>query len=466
MKKILSLLLIGAMAASLLTGCTMGHTAETIQEAPEEVAEEPTPEPTPEVTEEPAPLETPEPTPEITEEPEIEITEAETVEPEPQEPIPDGMAKSALTGEYVTPETAQRRPIGFVIDNSKAAVPQSGISAAKIMYEAPVEGSYTRLFAVFEDVSGQNRIGPLRSCRDYFLSLTSGLDLIFTHYGQAAYALPYLESDDVDNVSGLLGSTYGCFYRDYTFHSGEHTAYIGADGINKAIDIRGYSRVHDEDFEPMYKFTWVGEEITNEGGEEASYLATGYPYNTPYFVYHPDEGVYYRYQFGEPHIDVENGEQLKTKNIILEYQNYDIYQRQTIEHPVYLHFDTTAGGMGKYITDGKAIDITWERPSFWEPVVYRDMDGNELKINTGTTWVLLIQNEFLGRCVIGADASSAHPIESDEEVAAAAQYNADWKAAYEYGEPNYLHIMAEELKQTLASHNWVSKVEEATVIRD
>jgi len=455
MKKIISLLLVGALSVSLLAGCTMGHTEDTTQEE-EAVVEEPTPEP----TEAPTPEPTEEPTPEP------EPVAPEEVEEEPQEPVPDGLCKSYLTGEYVDPAIGRRRPMSFMIDNSKAAVPQSGISNASIYYEAPVEGAYTRLCVTFEDYDNNFRIGPLRSCRDYFLSLTAGLDPLFVHYGQAAYALPYLESDDVDNISGLLGSTYGCFYRDYTFHSGEHTAYIGAEGLAKAMEIRGYSYDYEDDFKPMYKFAWVGDEyvVNNENGEDAGYLATGYPYNTPYFVYHPDEGVYYRYQFGGAHTDAENGEQLKVKNIILEYQNYDIYQRQTIEHPVYLHFDTTAGGKGKYITNGKAIDITWSRPSFWEPVQYFDSEGNEITLNTGKTWVCLIQNEYLGNCVMGADEASAHCIESEEEVAEAAQYNADWKAAYEYQEPNYLHIMAEELKQTLASHDWVSNVEQNTVI--
>ena len=446
MKKILGLILTAALTASLLTGCTMGHTEDTTQNEEPVVS-----------SEEESSVE--ESSAEESLAPEVTVTP----EPEPEEPIPAGMAKSSLTGEYISQELEAKRPYSFMIDNSKAAVPQSGIGSASMYFEAPVEGAYTRINAVFEDISGLTRIGPLRSCRDYFLSITAGLDRLFVHYGQAAYALPYLESDDVDNISGLLGSTYGCFYRDYTYHSGEHTAYIGEEGLLKAMDIRGYSDTHPDDYETPYNFAWVGEEVTNEGGDEASYVATGYPYNTPYFVYNPDEGVYYRYQFNEPHIDVETGEQLKVKNIILEYQNYDIYQRTKIEHAVYLHFDTTAGGKGKYITNGKAVDITWERKSFWEPVTYYDADGNELKVNTGKTWTCLIQNQYLGNCVIGADAASAVCIESPEEVAEAEQYNADWKAAYAYGEDQYLTIMNTERLQAIASHGGKSKVEEGTV---
>ena len=116
----------------------------------------------------------------------------------------DDTMTSYLTGEPVSEEQGLRRPIAFTIDNVTAAIPQSGISEADMYYECEVETDLSRITAVFEQYDGIEKIGPLRSCRDYFISLVSGLDPIYQHYGQAAYALPYLESDDVDNISGLL----------------------------------------------------------------------------------------------------------------------------------------------------------------------------------------------------------------------------------------------------------------------
>ncbi|MCI1726674.1 MAG: DUF3048 domain-containing protein [Lachnospiraceae bacterium] len=442
-------------AMLILTGCTLGHTADTSQN--ESAAETPTPAPAESTAETPTPTpipatdETPTPTP----------TEA------PQEPVPSGMVKSYLTGEYVTPEIGRTRPVSFMIDNSSDAIPQSGISAADIIYEATVEADYTRLCAVFEDFSDQSRIGPLRSCRDYFISFVSGLDAIYEHYGRAAYALPYLESDDVDNISGLLPSTYDCFYRDYTFHSGFHTAYIGYDGIQKAIGIRGYSTQYKDGFTPMYQFAWVGKTVTNDGGRDAEYVAPGYSYNHPNFVYNADDGQYYRSQFGSSHVDAENGNQLYVKNIILEYENWDYYmdtaefiatQNRVRSH--YLHFDTTSGGKGKYITNGKAIDITWERKSFYEPAKYYDTNGNEITLNTGKTWVCIIQNDKLADCKIGTSADTATCVESDADVAEAKSYYDEWVAAYENGEPQYLATMSAELQQELAEHGGQTKVGE------
>ena len=57
---------------------------------------------------------------------------------------------------------------------------------------------------------------------------------------------------------------------------------------------------------------------THSDGAEASYVATGYPYNKPYFVYDSGTGLYTRYNYGTEQIDVENGEAITVKNIILE----------------------------------------------------------------------------------------------------------------------------------------------------
>ena len=441
------------LAASLLSGCTIkGHfwkywgqkadNITTVQDESndtgilEKIIKTASPTPTATPTPTPAPTATPTPT------------------PIPTEPIPQGMIKSDITGEYIPEAMKNKRPMAFMIDNVSGAIPQSGISQASMYFEATVEGSLTRMMAVFEDYSNLPRVGPLRSCRDYFVSLAAGLDELYVHYGQAAYALPYLESDDVDNISGLAWYTDQVFYRDNSFHSAPHNAYTSTDGLLRGIEIRGYRTEHYDGYKPQYKFHWVGEESNFENGQDAAFVALGYPYNQPKFYYQPDSGLYLREEYGAPHIDVENGEQIAVKNIIIEFQNYANYQESQ-----YLHFDTTAGGKGKYITNGKAIDITWERPSFYEPVTYKTLDGKVLELNTGKTFVCLVQNENIRACQFGASEETATCCVSEEEAAAAEVYNTEWRAAYKYGEDPYLSIMAQERDAASASHGGQSKVQ-------
>ena len=44
-------------------------------------------------------------------------------------------------------------------------------------------------------------------------------------------------------------------------------------------------------------------------------------------------------------------------------------------------------GTGYYITNGKAIKITCEKTSRSAQTVYKDLDGNEIKVNDGNTYV-------------------------------------------------------------------------------
>ena len=64
---------------------------------------------------------------------------------------------------------------------------------------------------VFEDYDNLEKIGSVRSCRDYYIFYASGFDAIYTHYGQSAYALPFLELPEVNNISGLADTVIRYF---------------------------------------------------------------------------------------------------------------------------------------------------------------------------------------------------------------------------------------------------------------
>ena len=52
------------------------------------------------------------------------------------------------------------------------------------------------------------------------------------------------------------------------------------------------------------------------------------------------------------------------------------------------------GGTGTYITSGKAIDVTWSKDDPWGVTKYRDSNGEEIKLNLGKTWVLIVLDNY------------------------------------------------------------------------
>lgn len=92
--------------------------------------------------------------------------------------------------------------------------------------------------------------------------------------------------------------------------------------------------------------------------------------------------------------DLDN-QQLTCDNIILQYSPWSYYDENG-----YLNVDTISGGSGKFITRGQAIDIRWEKESPWGVTHYFDMNGQEIRLNTGKTWVEIIQEDRVGSVTI------------------------------------------------------------------
>lgn len=371
MKKYTKLILLLGLSVCTLASCKKKDT---------EVQNTPSPTPTVEVSEEPTPT------------PELETLVAETPEPTPT-PVPEGYVTSYLTGEYVPETIGRRRPVAVMLNNLKAACPQAGIANAGVVYEAPVEGGITRLMGVFEDYDNLEKIGSVRSCRDYYIFYASGFDAIYTHFGQAVYALPFLELPQVNNLSGLAGYGDRVFYRTKDRKS-PHNAYTSFEGIQKGIEINGYRQEYDENFTPGYAFCSTEEEV-DLPGTEASVVKPGYFLNEPWFEYNPEDKLYYRYQYGDKQIDQLTGEQIAYKNIILQYSSWRNYDENG-----YLNIDVDAPNVGKYIVNGKAIDITWKKHEPWGATFYYDMNGNQITMDTGKTWVCIIQDTYADRVEI------------------------------------------------------------------
>ena len=443
------------LAASLMSACGQTQSASVTAESSSEASSEEVKE-TPVPVEEPSVAESSEESKEIPAEsvPTPEPT-ATPIPPEPQEPAPEGKVKSILTGEFVDEEIGKRRPVAFMVDNVAGAFPHYGNASASVYVEAPVEADLTRECIIFEDYDDLERIGSLRSSRDYFISYALGFDCIYTHYGQAAYALPYLESDEVNNISGLMGYGGKYFYRSHDL-AAPHNAQTSGSAINQAIADLGYRKELKDGFRSSFRFVWTNEKANMSDGTDALYVNPGFRINKSWFTYDEEAGLYRRFQYNGAEVDGRTGEQIMIKNIILEYENATTYQDS-----LYVHFDTVSGGKGKYISEGKAIDITWTREDFYSPAHYYREDGTELEMNPGKTWVSLIKKKDIGKCVIGTSPEDAVCVVSPEVQAQLEAENQAFHDDYKTNEAVYRAELDLQLAKELEAHGGISKVEQA-----
>ena len=321
--------------------------------------------------------------------------EAETEE-DLDTPPAEGMVRSRLTNEWVDEDVANTRPVAIMIPNSKTAS-QYSISDASILYECNVEGSMTRLMAVFEDWKNLEKVGNIRSCRDYYLYWAFEWDAIYIHYGGPFYIDDLVGRSDTQNINCI---DYGkASFRDTAKNSTDN-AFTSGSLIQDAINHYGYPLTYRDGYSDAthYQFAGSSEPNTLEQYSDAINaskidLSPAYPVTNCYFIYNEETGLYDRYQHlsGDsdgPHIDLANNKQLAFKNVLIQNTYFEVRDQKG-----YLSFqchDTTRDGW--FFTNGKGIHVTWEKTSDYGATRYYDDNGNEIKLNTGKTMVCIVED--------------------------------------------------------------------------
>ncbi|MBR1669321.1 MAG: DUF3048 domain-containing protein [Butyrivibrio sp.] len=327
---------------------------------------------------------------------EQEPAEEETVDEDA--PPAEGMVRSYFTNKWVDEEINKTRPLAVMYPINKEAQPQYGLSNVAVFYEIMEEGSMSRQMGILEDWAGLDRIGNIRSIRDYFVYAALEYDPVIVHYGgPELYVKTILTRKDVDNlngVGGVMGSDYSAFFRIPEGSTSEHTAFTDGSHVSAAIDKAGFSLEHRDQFEgePHFTFTGYSSPNTLEDYKDAVDateidMAGCFPVTKSALKYDESEGVYYKTLYGNAQKDALTGEQLSFANIVIQRTYHET--RDDNGYLAYQMHDTTRDGY--FITKGKMIHVTWEKSDDYGPTTYYDDNGDEVVFNTGRTMIFVIQ---------------------------------------------------------------------------
>lgn len=157
-------------------------------------------------------------------------------------PPAEGMLRSRLTNEWVDEEVANTRPIAVMTPNESAAIPHYNLSNASILYEAPVEGSMTRMLAIYEDWEKLDKIGNVRSLRTYYGYWALEWDAVILHFGGPFFVDEILDKANVEDLDGNLGSTTEAFFRTNDREM-PHNAYAKGSGVKTLMERKGFSQI-------------------------------------------------------------------------------------------------------------------------------------------------------------------------------------------------------------------------------
>lgn len=317
-----------------------------------------------------------------------ETTQDTTQDTTLEQVIPEPLYRHPLTGEGLE-EPWYGRPAAVVVNNIKDAQPLYGISQADILYEIETEGGITRMLAVFSDLTGVDRIGPVRSARTYFSNIALSYGAPLVHCGGSAAALSGHYDDGYDTISGWqhINEQYNgsYFYRDQDRkqqgYAYEHTLFTTGEKLLQAMEKKGYNVVSDTPAD--YGLTFADtSEITGSTANTVTVKFRGDKTTT--MTYNPETGRYYAAQYGSDIIDAGNEEAVAFRNVLVLYTSqwfiYDgIYYRS--------YYDLIGSGTGLYACDGQIIPIKWTRDRLRGTFSYTLEDGTPLTLGTGQSYI-------------------------------------------------------------------------------
>lgn len=271
------------------------------------------------------------------------------------------------------------RPIAIMIDNHKDAWPQASLQKAYMVYEIIVEGGETRLMALFKGVDA-DKIGPVRSARHYFIDYAMENDAIYTHFGESPQADSDIKKYNVNEIDGIAedGTT---FWR-VKDKAAPHNAVTSIEKLLSSAKNKKYRTTSTE----KSVLNYVTDEVNLEDGQGA--VSVTIPHSdlqTVKYVYDEEKKVYERYARGIEQADWQTKETVTTKNIIITFcENYTLTDKENKGRQGLKNIGTFDG---YYITNGKAIKIKCIKNARDEKTKYQDLEGNEIKVNDGNTFV-------------------------------------------------------------------------------
>ncbi len=279
------------------------------------------------------------------------------------------------------------RPIAVMIDNHSGAWPQAGLNQAYMVYEIIVEGGETRLMALFKGVDLE-KIGPVRSARHYFLDYAMENDAIYVHFGQSPQAESDIKKYSIHDINGIAedGTT---FWR-VKDKLAPHNAVTSTQKLVQSAKSKNYRTTSKE----KSVLNYVTDEVNLEDGEIANTITIPHSnLQTVKYEYDEENKVYVRYARREKQTDWSTDEPVTTKNIIITFcDNYTLSDKENKGRQGLKNIGTFDG---YYITNGRAIKIQCIKNKRDEKTVYQDMNGNEINVNDGNT--------FVNICPIDAD---------------------------------------------------------------
>jgi hypothetical protein len=300
-----------------------------------------------------------------------------------------------LTGEQVQdPAALQRLPLAVKVANMARVRPQAGLSQADLVFEHYSEGGITRFTAIYYTHTPK-RVGSIRSGRLIDLEIPVMYGAAFAYSGSSHQIKEMIRvSTFIDRViSPDFG--HGGFWRTFDaknpspFHV--DNLFINTEDIRQILEERGLEEPPDlangMAFHPD----------PPPGGAPAEEVEVLYSGTGIFWEYRSRTGRYARWSDGQRHDDVNTGEPLSFKNIVVvKAPHLDTEIIEDTGGSPSIQIQIWGEGPAVIFRDGLRYDGVWRREQPQEMLTFYDQDGQILPLAPGNTFFEIVPLEFNG----------------------------------------------------------------------
>ena len=290
------------------------------------------------------------------------------------------LVPAPLTGRLVAPAIAARHPIAVMVDDHGAARPQSGFSAASVVWQAPAEGGIPRYMLVFQDLIPGD-VGPVRSARFYYIAWAAELRALYAHSGGSPQALATLRAKGNGQlVYNADEFAWGGSFRRVAFNVAPHNLYTTGKQLLALAARRGAA-------DGPITSPWVfGPDAPIAKRPVGGRIQVVYLANTVRYDYDRLSNTYLRSVTGEKaQIDRSTKRRVAPKNVVVMLVRFgplnDGSNKKRLEAEV------IGSGSAWVSTNGLTIKGTWRKASLTGPTRFFDAAGKPIRLSVGQTFI-------------------------------------------------------------------------------
>lgn len=314
------------------------------------------------------------------------VAPSDSASPQPTAtPVPTPvLVPDPLDGVLVAPAVAQRHVVAVMIDDQQDARPQSGLSAASQVWQAPAEGGIPRYVALFSE-GMPPAVGPIRSSRLYFIAWAAEWNAVYMHVGGSPQALALLRSSqgrgkvvwNADEIS--LGDVY--MWRVKT-RDPPHNVYSNFKSMQ--LLVKALHAPVSVNYKAHWQFAPDAplEQRPASGSIRVPYLA-----NVISYAYQASSNTYLRSVTAEgKQVDAATKTRIAPKNVVVIFMSFA--PLNDAKHRLEAQF--TGSGTAWVFTNGTLVKGTWKKASMTAPTLLFGPGGGPVTLTVGQTFVQVV----------------------------------------------------------------------------